>query len=93
MKINLWSVLKSLENSGSIYEEDAKEITMLADRIGGFGSELSWEVNQFGTWILRIFHHEESENSVELRISRNGSITCQRTRVESGITDTHTIKF
>ena len=96
--INLWSCLVRLDDEHRKDQdvgilEDASEFVEGCSKWGGFGSELSLEVDQFGNWKVRVFSHESSNQEVELLITKFGHVRVNRRRESDGILDVRNVSF
>ena len=99
--INLWECLTALQrqhekdpdNSLGIHA-DAAEMVRQCSLAGGFGSELTLDVDEFGTWHIRIFHHQsENGECVELSVWRHGAVKVERVTMNRDVKDTRVIRF
>lgn len=100
--INLWECLTRLASNyvpsedpecdfGT--EKDAADMVSACGKWGGFGSELSLEVDQTGTWRVRVFCHETSDQEVELLVNRQGWVRVNRRRKQGDILDVRNVSF
>jgi hypothetical protein len=92
--INLWSAMTSLEGKDLSQSDAAEKVVKMADATCGFASELSLKVDEHGTWCVRLFRHDESSDSVELSVSKNGIVTVTKCEsYPSGLTDRRSVSL
>lgn len=85
--------MTSLGNLDLAISDQAKSVVEMASKHGGFGNELSLEVSETGTWIVKIFSCYDSECSIEIRITETGYVSVSRTIVDNGIKEERKISF
>ncbi len=91
--INLWSAMTSLEGRDLSASDAAEKVVKMADTTCGFASELSLEVDEHGTWRVRLFRHDDID-SVELVLSPHGNVVVTREKSwSSGVTEKRSINI
>ena len=93
--INLWSAMTSLKGRDLASSDAAEKVVKMADTTCGFASELSLEVDEHGTWRVRLFSHDDNNHGfVELALNRHGSVTVTRDMpLSSGVSEKRSINM
>jgi hypothetical protein len=90
-KVNLWELITTVADKDLSNSDRCHEIkSMLGPR---FGTELSLEITERGTWVVEIFDHEDHEHKVTLVIEPNGDLNVTRCRRTGDIFETRTVGF
>ncbi len=93
--INLWSAMTSLKGKDLSQSDAAEKVVKMADTTNGFASELSLEVDEYGTWRVRLFSHDDDNHDfVEISLTSAGAVKVTRDMALSlGINEKRSIKM
>jgi len=73
-QINCWSAVVSLAEMDRSVSRNAKAVLEMASKVYGFGNEMSWRIDEQGTWTIRIFSCYDDQNEVVLKVMKNGHV-------------------
>ena len=89
--VNLWALITTVASLDRPDSEKCRAIKVLNGP--GFGTELSLEIVDNGTWTIEVFDHEDSDSKVTLAIQPNGNLTVTRCRTIHDVCETRTVSF
>ncbi|RJQ25701.1 hypothetical protein C4577_04885 [Candidatus Parcubacteria bacterium] len=92
--VNLWELITTVssKNKDLPNQEKCEKIRERAGLRRSFGSELSLEINDFGVWTIKVFHHQVNDE-ITLSVNPDGRVSVTRLKHEDGITERRTLSF
>jgi hypothetical protein len=93
--VNLWSVMVDVAGEDRPTSQVCKDLLdFVAAGAFGFGTEITLQVYEEGTWKLKIFSHEPSNpDQVTLTVNRNGRAHVERNKTIGDVEDFRSITF
>ncbi len=85
-QVNLWSAILQLSRKpdASAQAESCERFIQAASEAPKFGTEFLLGVDKAGTITFETLRHDDSENRLTLRVTRDGTVEVQRRREGAG---------
>ena len=90
--VNLWELITTVAAMNETPNaSNCQDILDMKD--ARFGTELSFEITEYGMWIITIFDHEDHTKKIVLHVSPTGAVNVLRNRSVGDITESRSVSF